>query len=179
MCDEMTLGVHLLNYLIEQHCFASKKEISSVLGISKRQLQRLMNAPEKTKGGTIALSKILCYFGRHNIPFDPVLAEILNVASPSNEQISAAYSDAKGGEAYTHLRLPLIQGLTGEGEDAYKYCEDFIRLLSRCLCPSCNIWCNPWDGQEVLLSRPCLVMKTAHSLAGVLQSAYTPKDVIL
>lgn len=68
---EQRLTTYLLQYLLD-HEFKSKEKMARELEISKRVLQRLLNDPDRTKGGSIALEKAICYCVRNNIPIDPI-----------------------------------------------------------------------------------------------------------
>lgn len=67
MDRDTELTAYLLRYLHDNHYFKSMEEMAEKFDISKRHVQRLVNDAESLKGGSIALSKILQYFGLHNI----------------------------------------------------------------------------------------------------------------
>ena len=62
MDRDTELTAYLLRYLCDSPHFKSVEQMAETLGISKRQVQRLLNNPEAQKGGSIALSRILQYF---------------------------------------------------------------------------------------------------------------------
>ncbi len=165
MDKDTELTVYLLRYLLENRIIRSKSEIANELGVSKRQIQRIMNDPEGSKGSTIALSKILRYFGLHRIPFEPVLLQYLEMPMTSG----VSDNDAP---AYMQIRLPVINGLGIDGAEAYEYSHQFVGLMSSFLCPHCRTWCNPWAGDESVLHHSCLVAHTARSLLASIQQEY-------
>lgn len=57
---EKGLTSYVLNYLLST-CFDSKADMARQLDMSKRALQRVMNEPQLSKGGSVALVKALCY----------------------------------------------------------------------------------------------------------------------
>lgn len=71
---EKGLTSYVLNYLLST-CFDSKADMARQLDMSKRALQRVMNEPQLSKGGSVALVKALCYCARHHVPVDPILRE--------------------------------------------------------------------------------------------------------
>lgn len=163
MGTDAELIAYLLRYLHENAYFKTFSEMADYFGVSTRQLQRLMHSPERCKGGTIALSKILSYFGSRNIPFDSVLAEFFG----------RRYQErAFEGKAYTRLYIAMPDGLSDAGRESFEYCRSFIQLLSLHVCPSCPHWCEPWDGQEKLSYRSCFVAQTTKAL---LQSIETQR----
>ena len=155
MDKDTELTAFLLRYLFENGYFKTKDEMARAFGISKRQLQRLINAPESSKGGSIALSKILNYFGVREIPFDSVLATYLG----KNMRITPVTE-----KAYMRLHISMPVGLSMEGEQAFTYCRDFLCLLSLYVCPNCPYWCDPWDGREKLRHRNCFVAQTEKAM---------------
>ena len=163
MDRDAELIAYLIRYLHENACFKTFSEMATFFGISTRQLRFLMNEPHRCKGGTIALSKILGYFGSRNIPFDPVLVGFFG--RRHQERTS-------GGKAYTRLYIVMPDGLSDAGRESFEYCRSFIQLLSLHVCPSCPHWCEPWDGQEKLSYRSCFVAQTAKAL---LQSIETQR----
>ena len=155
MGTDAELIAYLLRYLHENAYFKTFSEMADFFGVSTRQLQRLMHSPEQCKGGTIALSKILSYFGTRNIPFDPVLAGFFGRQHQER---------ALEGKAYTRLNIAMPDGLSDAGRESFDYCRSFIQLLSLHVCPSCSHWCEPWDGQEKLSYHSCFVAQTAKAL---------------
>ena len=55
---EKGLTSYVLNYLLST-CFDSKADMARQLDMSKRALQRVMNEPQLSKGGSVALVKAL------------------------------------------------------------------------------------------------------------------------
>ena len=53
---EKGLTSYVLNYLLST-CFDSKADMARQLDMSKRALQRVMNEPQLSKGGSVALVK--------------------------------------------------------------------------------------------------------------------------
>lgn len=90
MGRDTELSAYLLRHLLEAHFFHSKEEMAQSFGVSKRQMQRIMNTSSRMKGGTITLSKVLNYFGVHQIPFDPVLMQYLKL-TPSELPSTGIY----------------------------------------------------------------------------------------
>ena len=85
---EKGLTSYVLNYLLST-CFDSKADMARQLDMSKRALQRVMNEPQLSKGGSVALVKALCYCARHRVPVDPILREY--AAHDTNEQKDFIY----------------------------------------------------------------------------------------
>ncbi len=155
MDKDTELTAYLLRYLYDNSFFKTKDEMARAFGISKRQIQRLVNDHDSSKGGSIALSKILTYFGERGIPFDTVLSVYLG----KSMQIESVPQ-----KAYTKLYLSKPEGLSVEGEHAFDYSREFICLLSMYICPNCLHWCNPWDGRDKLQYQKCFVAQTAKAL---------------
>ena len=168
MDRDTELIAYLLRYLYKNHFFNSKKEMAQIFGVSKRQVQRLMNTPEKSKGGSIVLSKILNYFGANNIPIDPVLSGFLGDSQGINVSVD---------KAYERIHIVVNDMLTAEGEKAVSYCRNFIGVLSRCICPECTSWCNPWDGEDKLSSRNCFIAQTAKTLIKSIIEKHSQRNV--
>ena len=166
MDRDAELTAYLLRYLHENAYFKTVSEMADFFGVSTRQLQRLMHSPEQCKGGTIALSKILSYFGSRKIPFDPVLAEFFG--QRHQEGITE-------GKAYTRLNIAMPDGLSDAGRESFEYCRSFIQLLSLYVCPNCPHWCEPWDGQEKLSYRSCFVAQTMKALIQSIMTAETQR----
>jgi len=158
------LTTYLLRYLYDNSFFKTKDEMARAFGVSKRQIQRLINDHESSKGGSIALSKILNYFGARDIPFDTVLSAYLG-KSMQMEPVPK--------KAYTKLHITMPDGLSTEGEQAFNYCREFICLLSMYICPNCLHWCNPWDGRDKLKYQKCFVAQTAKALEQSIMASYT------
>ena len=55
---EKGLTSYVLNYLLST-CFDSKADMARQLDMSKRALQRVMNEPQLSKGGSVALVALL------------------------------------------------------------------------------------------------------------------------
>lgn len=155
MDRDAELTAYLLRYLHENAYFKTFSEMADFFGVSIRQLQRLMHSPEQCKGGTIALGKILSYFGSRRISFDPVLTGFFGQKGENM---------AVEGSAYTRLNVAMPEGLSDAGKESFEYCRSFVQLLSLHMCPSCPHWCEPWDGQEKLSYRSCFVAQTAKAL---------------
>lgn len=155
MDRDAELTAYLLRYLYENAFFKTHREMADYFGMSTRQLQRLMNEAERCKGGTIALSKILSYFGSRKIPFDPILAEFFG---------QGQLEESAAEKAYMRLSIAMPDGLSSDGRLSFEYCQRFISLLSMHICPSCICWYEPWDGQEKLSHQNCFVAQTAKAL---------------
>lgn len=167
MNRDTELTVFLLKYLLDAHVFHSKEEMAQVFGISKRQIQRVMNNPERLKGGSIALSKILNYFGIHGISFDPVLMQYLELPTSSPAQGK--------GIAYKQISFLNEELISPEGLEALGYCREFIGLMSSYACPRCKTWCNPWNAETSLSLQSCIVAQTAKALLHSIEQEYTEK----
>ena len=163
MDRDTELTVYLLRYLLENRYFRSKEEMAETFDVSKRQIQRLMNVPERTKGGTIALSKILNYFGTRRIPLDPVLSGYMGISAQNTVILEHI-------PAYLHIHLHCSTELDEAGHDALQYSCQFIGVLSRYICPYCQTWCNPWSDTASLENRTCLVAQTARALIASIES---------
>lgn len=85
---EKGLTSYVLNYLLST-CFDSKADMARQLDMSKRALQRVMNEPQLSKGGSVALVKALCYCARHHVSVDPILREY--AAHDTDEQKDLIY----------------------------------------------------------------------------------------
>ena len=170
MNRDTELTAHLLQYMHDNHYFKNMEEMAEAFGISKRHLQRLINDADNLKGGNIALSKILQYFGRHNIPFDPVLIEF--IGNTARQSVTDSIRPEK---PYMRLYLPKPENLTEEGIGAYEYCREFIGLVSSYICPDCRAWCNPWDGADKLQVQDCSVAQLANSLLQSVAASYTKR----
>lgn len=168
MDRDTELTVYLLRYLLENRFFHSKEEMAEIFDVSKRQIQRLMNAHGKTKGGTIALNKIVNYFGLHQIPFDPVLARYLGF--DTNQALKN-----KVLPAYQRIQLHCSGLLDTAGVEAINYCCNFIGMISRYICPSCIAWCDPWSATTQIEQRSCLVAWTAKTLIESIELEYTKR----
>ena len=93
----------MLNYLLST-CFDSKADMARQLDMSKRALQRVMNEPQLSKGGSVALVKALCYCARHHVPVDPILREY--AAHDTDHQKDFIYDlSTVNLAAYTRLTL--------------------------------------------------------------------------
>ena len=102
---EKGLTSYVLNYLLST-CFDSKADMARQLDMSKRALQRVMNEPQLSKGGSVALVKALCYCARHHVPVDPILREY--AAHDTDHQKDFIYDPSTINlAAYTRLTLPL------------------------------------------------------------------------
>lgn len=176
MDKDLELTAHLLCYLYDHHFFESKADMARTLDISKRQLQRLMNAAEIHKGGSVVLGNVLCYFGRHNIDFDSILLEYLDLSPRPNGRPAANDAVFDEEKAYRRFYMPEPLSLTGEGKAAFMYCLTFMQLLSRYICPGCVQWCNPWDGKNHLRQENCFVMHVARALLHMVVTEYSLKD---
>lgn len=159
MDRDTELIAYLLMYLYDNHYFKTMEEMAAVLDVSKRQIQRLINDTHSHKGGSIALSKVLQYFGQHHIPFDPVLIEFIGNTIRRNDT-QAIHLE----KPYLRLNIPMPDSLTEEGIAAYEYCKEFVGLTSSYICPDCRAWCNPWDGTEKLQNQHCFVAQLANAL---------------
>lgn len=166
MDRDAELTAYLLRYLHKNAYFKTFSEMATFFGISTRQLRLLMNNPERCKGGTIALSKVLSYFGSRRIPFDPVL---IGFFGPKQQ------NTAMEGKAYTRLNIAMPDGLSDGGRESFEYCRGFVQLLSLHVCPSCPHWCDPWDGQEKLSYRSCFVAQTAKALTQAIMITETQR----
>lgn len=164
MDKDTELTAYLLRYLYDNRFFKTKDEMARAFGVSKRQIQRLVNNHESSKGGSIALSKILNYFGAHEIPFDTILSVYLG------KSVQIEHVPKK---AYTQLYITMPEGLSTEGEHVFNYCRDFLCLLSMYICPNCMHWCNPWDGRDKLKYQTCFVAQTAKALVRSIEVNYT------
>lgn len=168
MDRDTELTAYLLRYLHENHYFKNMEEMANTFCISKRQIQRLINDTENLKGGSIALSKILQYFGHHNIPFDPILLEFVQTTVRRNE-IHAIQME----KPYMRLNIERPENLTIEGIAAYEYCREFVGSFSAYICPDCRAWCNPWDGVEKLSGQHCIVAQISRVLIESISTLYT------
>lgn len=166
MDRDAELTAYLLHHLHENAYFETLSEMATFFGISTRHLRLLMNNPERCKGGTIALSKVLNYFGSRRIPFDPVL---IGFFEPKQQ------NTATEGKAYTRLNIAMPDGLSDAGRESFKYCRSFIQLLSLRVCPNCSHWCEPWDGREKLSYRSCFVAQTAKALTQAIMITETQR----
>lgn len=171
MGKDIELTSYLLHYLHDSGYFKSKREIVETFDMTKRLLQRLMNTPEKSKAGSIALGKVLCYFGNHHIPLEKVLEDFLD---SSTEATSVIRNTA----AYQRLALPQSEPLHKEKADNLAYYQQFLQLLSQYLCPSCSMWCEPWNEQTNILSQNCLIGDVARRIMEEYRSTQGLKDVI-
>ena len=105
---EKGLTSYVLNYLLNT-CFDSKADMARQLDMSKRALQRVMNEPQLSKGGSVALVKALCYCARHHVPVDPILHEY--AAHDTNEQKDFIYDPSTVNLAAYLGVLPEVPGL--------------------------------------------------------------------
>jgi len=170
MSGDTELTAYLLRYLHNNHYFQTLEDMADAFGISKRQIQRLINSADSLKGGSIALNKILQYFGRHHIPFDPVLIEFISNTARHDEIVSIQPE-----KPYMRMNLPLPENLTEEGVAAYEYCRNFIGLVSSYLCPDCRSWCNPWDGASKIREQQCILAQLADTMLLTVATTYTKR----
>lgn len=77
--------------------------------------------------------------------------------------------------AYTKLTFSKPEGLTAEGEQAYQYALAFVQKASLYLCPRCADWCEPWNTNNKLLEKPCMLSHIAGILLTDIQTEYTQK----
>ena len=170
MDRDTELTAYLLRYLYDNHYFNTMEEMADALEVSKRHIQRLINDTASLKGGSIALSKILQYFGNHHIPFDPVLIEFI-----SNTIRHTDTEKSQLPKPYLRLSLPMPENLTEEGMSAYEYCKVFVGFTSSYICPDCSAWCNPWDGTAKLQSQHCFIAQLAEALLQFVAASYTKR----
>lgn len=170
MDRDTELTAYLLRYLHDNHYFRNMEEMSETFGISKRQIQRLINDTQSLKGGSIALSKILQYFGLHHIPFDPVLIQFIG-GTIRQENIQNNQLD----KPYLRLCIPLPENLSDNGVNAYEYCKEFVGFVSSYICPDCSAWCNPWDGTAKLQNQHCFIAQLADSLLQSVAASHTKR----
>lgn len=170
MDRDTELTAYLLRYLHDNHYFRNMEEMSEALGISKRQIQRLINDTQSLKGGSIALSKILQYFGLHHIPFDPVLIQFIGDTIRKGD-----VQDTRLDKPYLRLYIPLPENLSEDGVSAYEYSKEFVGFVSSYICPDCSAWCNPWDGTAKLQSQHCFIAQLADSLLQSVAASYTKR----
>ena len=170
MDRDTELTAYLLRYLYDNHYFDTMEEMAVALDISKRQIQRLLNNVDSLKGGSIALSKILQYFGQHHIPFDPVLIKFFDDTICCNNVQTVQLK-----KPYLRLSIPIPENLTAEGVAAYEYYREFVSLTSSCICPNCVAWCNPWDGTAKLQNQHCFIAQLANSLLQSVAASYTKR----
>lgn len=170
MDRDTELTAYLLRYMHDNHYFRNMEEMAEVFDVSKRHLQRLINHPDTLKGGSIALSKILQYFGKHSIPFDPVLIRFVSDTIRRDET-----QMTKLDKPYLRMLLPMPENLTEEGMEAYEYCKEFIGRTSSYICPDCSAWCNPWDGTDKLQSQHCFVAQLARSMLQSISISFTKR----
>lgn len=168
MNRDTELTAFLLRYLHDNKYFRSMEEMANEFDISRRHVQRLINSADTLKGGSIALSKILQYFGLHRIPFDPILIQFIGDAVRRDEDRMIRLE-----KPYLRLCLPRPDNLTEEGTSAYEYCREFVGLASSYVCPDCREWCDPWDGTEKMHGRQCFIAQLSRTLLKSVADAYT------
>lgn len=168
---EKGLTSYVLNYLLNT-CFDSKADMARQLDMSKRALQRVMNEPQLSKGGSVALVKALCYCARHRVPVDPILHEY--ASRSSQEQTAFTYDPgAVSLAAYTRLNLPMPEHLSAEGAEVFASMLRFLQRASAHICPSCRVWCNPWDGTTRFTEESCYLARMARCICREIASLYT------
>ena len=170
MSSDTELTAYLLRYLHDNHYFQTMEEMAEAFGISKRQIQRLVNNADMLKGGSIALNKILQYFGRHHIPFDPVLIEFVSNTARRDEIEKLQLE-----KPYMRINLPFTEDLTEEGVAAYEYCRKYIGLVSSFLCTDCQSWCNPWDGIVKIQDQQCMLSQLAEAMLQTVATTYAKR----
>lgn len=170
MDRDTELTAYLLRYLHDNHYFKSMEEMAEKFDISKRHVQRLVNDAESLKGGSIALSKILQYFGLHNIPFEPILLEFVSKTVRRNEA-----SEIQLEKPYLRIKLPQPNDLTAEGLAAYEYCKEFVGIVSSYICPDCRAWCNPWDGTEKVKGQHCFIAQLTNVMLQSVVESYSKR----
>lgn len=171
MDRDTELTAYLLRYLCDSPHFKSVEQMAETLGISKRQVQRLLNNPEAQKGGSIALSRILQYFALHQIPFDPVLRAFADTANEKGRK-----NEMHKHEPAARVAIPAYQGISASGMKAYEYYREFIGILSIYICPSCHSWCNPWDGSEKLKAKHCFLAEVTKELMHSIENTYEKEN---
>lgn len=168
---EKGLTSYVLNYLLST-CFDSKADMARQLDKSKRALQRVMNEPQLSKGGSVALVKALCYCARHHVPVDPILREY--AAHDTDEQKDLIYDPSIVNlAAYTRLTLPMPEHLTAEGAEVFASMLRFLQRASAHICPNCMVWCNPWDGTARFAEGSCYLARMARCICREVVSLYT------
>jgi hypothetical protein len=168
---EKGLTSYVLNYLLST-CFDSKADMARQLDMSKRALQRVMNEPQLSKGGSVALVKALCYCARHHVPVDPILREY--AAHDTDHQKDFIYDPSTINlAAYTRLTLPMPEHLTAEGAEVFASMLRFLQRASAHICPNCMVWCNPWDGTARFMEGSCYLARMARCICREVASLYT------
>ena len=170
MDRDTELTAYLLRYLHDNQYFKTMEEMAVTFDISKRHIQRLVNDTDNLKGGSIALSKILQYFGKHKIPFDPVLIKFIGDTVKQEEMKRIQLE-----KPYMRLYIPMPENLTEQGVCAYEYCREFVGLASSYICPACRGWCHPWDGNAKLHAQNCFIAQLTESLLESIVSLYTKR----
>lgn len=158
MEKDVELISYLLRYLHENGYFASKREMAATFNMTKRLIQRLMNEPEKIKGGSMALGKVLCYFSEHHIPLEIILSNYLERDFANKDMPPSGLS------AYQRLNLPKPAHMTIENEAAAAYYHEFLCLLSQYICPSCSKWCEPWNSRSRVIDQNCLIGRVSRRI---------------
>lgn len=141
---EKGLTSYVLNYLLST-CFDSKADMARQLDMSKRALQRVMNEPQLSKGGSVALVKALCYCARHHVPVDPILREY--AAHDTDEQKDLIYDPSTVNlAAYTRLTLPMPEHLTAEGAEVFASMLRFLQRASAHICREvASLYTESWN----------------------------------
>lgn len=170
MDKDVELTSFLLRHLRDNGYFKSKQAMATEFEMSKRILQRLMNTPEQLKGGSLALGKVLHYFGEHAIPLDDILMKYFASSTQSSD---LPHSETTDVPAYMNITLSLPQESTHAADPTFAYCQHFISLLSQYICPTCTHWCDPWENGNDLTKQECMV---GHTAKRVMETLFS-KDV--
>ncbi len=171
MDKDVELTSFLLRHLRDNGYFKSKQAMATEFEMSKRILQRLMNTPEQLKGGSLALGKVLHYFGEHAIPLDDILMKYFSSSTQSPDLPPSETNDTP---AYMNITLMSPKKSAHTTDPAFAYCQHFICLLSQYICPTCTHWCDPWENGNDLTKQDCMIGHTAKRITETILT----KDVI-
>lgn len=167
------LTAYILRYLLE-HKFHSKAEMAEQLGIDLRTLQKVFENLDNAKAGTITLDKSILYCASHDVSIDEIMEDFIR----DNGGIEAMREHLeKGKKACQRLQIKEPPALSPEGKGVFASMLHFLQNASAYICPSCERWCNPWDGEFDVSRKDCYIGHLAQSIQKSVAECYSARQM--
>lgn len=162
------LTAYVLKYLLE-HRFESKAEMARQLGMQQRTIEKVFENLKVAKAGTVAFDKAIYYCAENHISLDMILEDFIK------ETEDGMIIDDKDQAAYNRLRMTKPLNLTAAGKEIYVSMLQFLCKTSVCICPKCEMWCNPWNGKRHAEQLDCFIGQIAREIIKDLVEFHTQR----
>lgn len=163
---EKELTAYILQYLLD-HEFDSKADMARQLGINPRAIQKVFENMGHAKAGTISLDKAVMFCACHEVSVDAILKSYMK----EHGDFELLHTFEKKA-AYLRLKVAEPSELTDKGKVIYSNMVEFLRNVSEYVCPSCELWCNPWDDECAINEMDCYIGNLADSIGRNAEELY-------